>query len=192
MGKLIEIKSKDLKKAPWNYKTENEEISLSFINQVKKNGLVVTMLVRELTKGKYEIIDGNHRKDVVDQLGIKSVHAFNLGKITQKKAEQIAIEINETKFEADLFKMAEIFLSSKLTNEQLAETMPFSAQEINDFKEILTFDWDNMDLTKEELDQEVELPENETITLSYPSEKAEIFEEAINDFLKRNLYVELL
>jgi len=144
MGEWKEIEIKFLKKAAWNYKTENEELSQKLLNQIKKNGQVENILIRRI-KGKYEweVLNGNHRLDVFNKLNMAKVMAYDFGEISELQAKRIAIETNETKFETDNIKLAEIIsdLQKEIDIKDLEVTMPYSQEELDRQIALMNFDW---------------------------------------------------
>ena len=93
-----DIQISKLVKANWNYKEENEKQTDKLLNNFKRNGQIENILIRELDTGFYEVVNGNHRLDVMKILKLKKAHAYNFGKISLAEAQRIAIETNETKF----------------------------------------------------------------------------------------------
>ena len=131
-----------LVKAKWNYKEENNVLTDKLLANIKKNGQVENLLVRELDKG-YEVVNGNHRLDVMNKLKMKTAHVYNFGKISLTQAKRIAIETNETKFESDTIKLAEVIseLSNEISIEELTDTLPYSEQQIQDMIDLTSFDF---------------------------------------------------
>lgn len=129
--------------AKWNYKTNNPDLSAKLRENIKRNGQIENLLVRRLDTGFYEVVNGNHRLEVMHELGMKRVFVFNLGDITDNAAKRISIETNETKFTTDNIRIAELFKEMQVdfTPDELATTMPFSTQEIENFNKLLDFDW---------------------------------------------------
>lgn len=140
----VELSIKKLIKANWNYKKEDPEKTNKLKENIKRNGQVENLLVRELDTGYYEIVNGNHRLDVLKDLNFKKVFCYNFGIITEQSAIRIAIETNETKFGSDELKLAERIneLITEFGQEDLVATMPYSETELNNFKELLNFDWE--------------------------------------------------
>jgi hypothetical protein len=133
--------------ADWNYKQDDQEKSEKLKNNIKRNGQIENIIVRELDTGFFEVVNGNHRYMVMKTLEIENVLCYNLGQISLNQAKRIAIETNEMKFSSDQVKLAEIFneLLNEFSKEDLIETMPFRKDEIDDFNKLLNFDWDQYD-----------------------------------------------
>lgn len=92
------VRVSKLRKAPWNYKEEDEELSEKLLNAIKRSGQTVNIIVREIKDGNYEVVDGNHRVDVFQKLDLDEVYAVNLGRVSVAEAKRQAVEVNETKF----------------------------------------------------------------------------------------------
>lgn len=135
-----------LVKADWNYKIDNDKLKEKLIQNLKRNGQVVNTLVRELDTGYYEVIDGNHRYDAFADMKVDFVLCFDFGHISNAQAKRIAIEINETKFEADTIKLAETIkdITAEFSLEEIVVSMPFTMPELENFGELLEFNWDEM------------------------------------------------
>lgn len=126
-----------LVKADWNYKTDNSVLKEKLKNNIKRNGQIENIIVRELNTGFYEIINGNHRYDALVELGITEVVVYDFGNISLSAAQRIAIETNETRFETDAQKLSQLLqeLSIEFSNEDLMDTMPFDETEFNNLLE---------------------------------------------------------
>lgn len=133
-----------LVKAPWNYKEEDDFMSKQLVGNLKQNGQVENILVRELDDGQFEVVNGNHRYDAMKELGFEVVMTYNLGKISLAAAKRIAVATNETKFKSDPYKFAQLMneLQTEFSIESLQEDMPFSANEIENFKQLSEFNWE--------------------------------------------------
>lgn len=151
---LIEVSK--MKKAKWNYKYEDEEKQQKLYNQIKKNGQLENVIVRELKKDVYEVVNGNHRLPVFKKLNIKKVMCYNCGKITLRQAQRIAVETNETAFPADQLKLAELILNitKEFDVEDLANTMPYTQNEIESQIDMLNYEWDKIMMGGEDSDED--------------------------------------
>ena len=143
MKRFEDIEVSKLVKAKWNYKEENDTLTNKLLANIKKNGQVENLLIREIDNGKYEVVNGNHRLDVMNKLKMKTAHVYNFGKISLTQAKRIAIETNETKFESDTIKLAEVIseLSNEISIEELTDTLPYSEQQIQDMRDLTSFDF---------------------------------------------------
>ena len=140
---FIEIPTDKLVKADWNYKTEDPEKQEKLKENIKRNGQIENIIIRELETGFFEVVNGNHRLSVLKDLKIKTTHSYNLGKISQAQAIRIAIETNETKFDTDSITLAERVkeLTEEFDIQDLVNTLPYSETEIDNFSKLTDFDW---------------------------------------------------
>jgi len=141
---FIEIPTDKLVKADWNYKTEDPNKQEKLKENIKRNGQIENIIVRELETGFYEVVNGNHRLSVLKALNIEKAYSYNLGKISQAQAIRIAIETNETKFDTDSIALAERVkeLTEEFDLKDLINTLPYSETEINNFSKLTDFDWE--------------------------------------------------
>lgn len=121
-----------LVKAHWNYKEDNDELAKKLENNIRRNGQIENIIVRELDDGKFEIVNGNHRLDVMKNIGIDGVHCYNLGQISEVDAKRIAVETNETRFSTDSVMLKKVLLDIKDVYgiEDMIKTIPFPEQEL--------------------------------------------------------------
>ena len=135
----VEIPLRLLEKAPWNYKTDDPVLAQKLAANIRKNGFILNIVVREIDGGRYEVIDGNHRLDALRLVGIKNVRAYNLGPIPEIRAKRVAIELNETRFDNDQYRLFETMqeLLEGFEIEDLAATLPITEVELEKYQEII-------------------------------------------------------
>jgi len=124
-----------LVKADWNYKLNDDYLHEKLLNNFKRNGQIENIIVRELDTGFYEVVNGNHRLDVIKELNFDKVYCFNLGKISTQQAQRIAVEVNETRFRNDEYSLAKVFqdILNEYDMSDLMESIPFTEKEIEDY-----------------------------------------------------------
>lgn len=140
---------KALRLADWNYKVEDEEMTEKLIANLKRNGQVESILVRDLPDKTFEVVNGNHRLVAFQRLGVKDVMCFHLGDYDVKDAQRLAIEVNETGFDASYPALAKLIsdiaggadASSDIIAD-LEETMPFHHDQLTDFIKLADVNWD--------------------------------------------------
>lgn len=115
-------------KAAWNYKIDDEDKAEKLTANIKRNGQVQNIIVRDMGNGKFEIANGNHRLDSFISLKYKDAVCFNLGKVSQAAAERVAIETNEQSFDPDPVKLGQVIehIMEEFSREDLLETMPYA------------------------------------------------------------------
>lgn len=180
---FIDIPVDKLVPADWNYKKDDDAKQEKLVNNIKRNGQVENILVRELETGFFEVVNGNHRLKAFQQVEITSVHAFNLGEISDAKARRIAIETNETRFENDVLRMADLLkdIGEEFTTDELASTMPFSKDEMDHMLDTLSFDWEGH--VEDSNSKENASDDNKKITVNVTPDKYDAVKAAIDSAL---------
>jgi len=151
----IILQTHQLVKAEWNYKEEDEELQNLLKANLQRNGQVQNLIVRALPDEQttedglpiYEVPDGNHRLPSLKRIGQERVMCYNLGRVSEQEAKRIALEVNETQWDADPISLAETMTDVKeeFGMEDILGTMPFKREEIDHFEETLDFDWDDFE-----------------------------------------------
>ena len=152
LEKFISIDINKLVKADWNYKNEDKFKAEKLRSNIKRNGQIENIIVRELDTGYYEVCNGNHRLDALKELNFKEVVCYNLGKISLPQAQRIAVETNETKFANDNDRLSQILneIMTEFNTEDLMTTLPFTEKEFETLRQISAeLDFDNFDLGEE-------------------------------------------
>lgn len=128
-----------LLEAPWNYKKDDDFKSEKLRNNIKRNGQIENIHVRELDTGYYEVVNGNHRLKDMRLLGKEFVFCYDHGKIMLDEAKRIAVETNETRFDTDDVKLAALLeeLKNAFDDDDLDLTLPFTEEELDSLKDLL-------------------------------------------------------
>jgi len=130
---FCDIKISDLVKASWNYKEDNDFLMDKLVENIRRNGQIENIIVREIGNGKYEVVNGNHRLDALMVLKFDSVYCYNLGEISEIQAKRIAVETNETKFSANDKSLADVIneIVDNFDVKDVLETLPYSEMELD-------------------------------------------------------------
>jgi ParB-like chromosome segregation protein Spo0J len=162
-----------LVKADWNYKRDDSFMLDKLVENIKRNGQVENLIVRELETGALEIVNGNHRYDALRQLGIGEAIVCNLGRITLLQAQRIAIETNETRFKSDVILLAQRLeeLRAEFEEADLTATLPFTDDDLNNLSNLNDYDWDDAKERGEKAESDAESDPNiYTLTFRVPFE----------------------
>lgn len=174
----------------WNYKKTDEKLQKKLVKNIEKNGQIENLLVRNLGDGTYGLVNGHHRLDALKELKYESAYVYDLGGISLTAAKRIGIETNETKFKSDNLQLAELLsdLTDEFGLEELELTMPYSSDELENFAELLEFDWDTQEEEEKESKSHTAVSAGgdkfRTLKLELSPELADAFEKQINRLKK--------
>lgn len=153
-----------IKKASWNYKTDDPEVMEKLKTALKKRGQIVNLIVAPIEDGMYLCCNGNHRVDAMKAIGMTEAMCCDVGAITQAQAELIAIETNELSFENDEVRLSGLLkhISEDISIEEMIETTPFDITSVTSHIRNLDFETseDNKDEEKPEDIKEKEIDED--------------------------------
>ena len=123
---FCELNISQLVRADWNYKNDSPALAEKLANNIRRNGQVENIIVRELDTGLFEVVNGNHRLDVLRSLKFEKVFCYNLGRVSLAQAKRVAVETNETKFDNDIDKLETILveISNEFGLDDMLTTMP--------------------------------------------------------------------
>jgi len=188
MGIKIEtLPVEKLFKCSWNYKENSDFLREKLRNNMKRNGQLETILVRELGDG-YEVVNGNHRLDVFNDLELKEVLCINLGKVEDVEAKRMAIELNETRFDSDTEKLSDLLqeLAKSYNLGDLQDTMPFSEEELNSYLEILDFTMEEVKSELENMPDEEEEIKERKFKIDFTAEQYNVVLQAVGRVKEEN------
>lgn len=143
---IITVAVDQIDLAPWNYKTTDIATSAKLVASLKRGGysakVVLAHRKEEPESDRYEAIDGNHRVSAIREIGIETVAAIYVGRISLAMRQRIGIELNDLRFSTNRARLAEIVgnIASKYTEADMSFTLPYTEEEISDMKNLFKFD----------------------------------------------------
>ncbi len=152
---LIELQPSELKTAPWNYKLEQPtpEMLEKFKQSILKDGSAGVLAVRWLdAEDMYEVIDGNHRLEVLIELGFTEIRCEDFGELSDAEAVILARRRNHEWFEGDfqaLSKLMNDVVLPEIDAEDLLVYMPEDDDQLSDLI-------DGIELSGEDIEPEEE------------------------------------
>lgn len=178
-----------LKKAPWNYKAEDEFIQGKLSENIRRNGQLETLLVRKLPDGGFEVVNGNHRLTSLVALGMKEALVLDLGTISDSEAKRLAIELNETRFPSDMTRLSQILVELKkdFSDSDLLRTLPYGQREWDRISAYVDWDWRAPvpDLEKKHTKIDAQA-KSATELLTFTGEQLEEFRKLLRDLKERS------
>jgi ParB/RepB/Spo0J family partition protein len=160
----------------WNPNKMDAFMYARAVESIKEFGFIDPVTARP-SRGKYEIIDGEHRWKAANDLGLTLIPVFVL-ELSDGKARKLTILLNELRGSADPASMGEL-LKTLLETESVAsltETLPFTPEAIGAMVGMKDIDWDALKpdpAPKEEKEKWVER------TYRMPTSVALVLDEAI-------------
>lgn len=144
---FVEIPVKKLVKAPWNYKQDDETKAIKLAAMLRKRGVIENLVVRPAPekRGKWEVVNGNHRLDALEMNGhTGNVMCFAYDKLPDVVAYAVAVELNETSFDADNIKLGSLLKSivGVYGVEEALKTLPYDQKTLTRLSELADFDWE--------------------------------------------------
>ena len=130
----------------WNPNRMSSETYAKEVTSVKTHGFVVPIIVRTLDDGALEIIDGEHRWRVAQELGMSQVPVVNLGSVPDAQAKKLTITANELRGVPEPVLMAALVsdLASLESISDLAAQLPMGQAELEALVRINTkWDWES-------------------------------------------------
>lgn len=119
----------------WNPKLKDTAEYHKVVESLQVNGFKLPIMVREVDDG-YEICDGEQRWTAAKELGFEKIYIYNLGNISEEEAQGITIWMEENVPMSDLL-LAPLIVELNELNMQ----MPYDEDEVNDYKNMLSFDF---------------------------------------------------
>ena len=128
--KVIQVDPKALHPNPWNSNVVSPANEAKLDESIKRFGVFKPVICRELKDGTLQIIGGEHRAGSAVRLGITEIDVVNLGKITDKRAQEISLVDNGRFGEDDALKLSEL-LAGLGDIEELSKFMPYSENDLD-------------------------------------------------------------
>lgn len=153
----LNVEVSELYPADWNYKSDDvpESVRTKFKNSILQDRSAGVLAVREVDgRDGYEVMDGNHRLDILRELGTGGIPVENFGKISEAEAITIAARRNHEWYPADPLKWADALSNTVLKEfsfEALDEFMPQTRDILEQAADLL-----DRDLSIEDDDFDVE------------------------------------
>jgi len=154
--KIALIKINNIKPNKYNPNVMEDKVFIQTKKNIEREGLIGGIIVREMEKekGKYIIIDGEHRWKASKELGYTEIPTIILDK-KLPDAMIATINFNKLRGELDTLKLAEVIhdLNKTYNMEELEDKLGYTQDELKGLENLLKFDFDQFDEDPVELDE---------------------------------------
>jgi len=153
LKKAIEVDVNAIQPNPWNVNKTTQRQQEAIEESLTYYGQVLDILVRPhpQEKGKYQIIDGEHRflalKDKAEKVTVSVIEA------PDGEAKKLSVILNETRGQADKVELAQLLSSlSEEMDTGLITGLPYTPEELEQMLHAGEFDWDTFENESENED----------------------------------------
>lgn len=151
--RYLEVPIGELRPNPWNVNSLSPETEAKLTASVKRLGLYRPIIVRQVEdEPGYEILAGEHRWQIMRDLGEATIQIVDLGYIDERTAKEIMLADNSRYGTDDVIGLAEL-LDSLGSHEEISSFLPYTD---DDFKAI--FSSVDIQLDELEIDEDEEKP----------------------------------
>lgn len=157
---LLHLDPRILKPNPWNPNVVDPANRAKIRRSIEQEGFFRPLLVRELEDGTYEIIGGEHRCEIVIELGMATIPVVNLGRIDDAKAKRLTLLDNARYGQDDADRMAQLFADDGMGSlQELLQVLPMEDAEISAYLNRNLDDFEDLDaeIAAELGDDEIDL-----------------------------------
>lgn len=176
----------------YNYNVQKGATFAKLVASLREFGFVQPVVVREDGDG-YEIVNGEHRYRAAIELKLQSIPIINLGAVTDVRAKQLAVILNELGGSPDEVRLADLLrdISAEVTIDDLQRVMPFSDKELEMYLSTIDFSFVNLpaeDSGTRDLDAD-DAPESgdglkaETVKLAIGKLKGSVTKAVLDEFV---------
>lgn len=167
-----------LRKADWNYKepAKNDAYYDRFKASIIEDQSAGVLAVRYLSDNVWEVIDGNHRLDVLAELGWHDIPCEDFGPISLAKAILISRRRNTDWYKDEPLKFAELFKTivlEEFSMEQVVAFMPEEAVILESYSTIFDFNWNSFNSTTKSTSGTQEVAASEDAAASPPQKESQ-------------------
>jgi len=117
-------------------------------NSIKELGMLGSIIVRRhIVPERFEILDGEHRWKAAKELGYTEMTVeVIIGEVSDQQMKLLTVLLNNLRGKDDIFKRAAIL---KQLDEGQTQLLPWSTDEIENEKKLVSFDFDQYNIESE-------------------------------------------
>ncbi len=135
---ITELRTDLLEPNPWNPNRMTEAIRRKLVLNLKRDGFVAPLLVRKLGD-RYQIVNGEHRWRIAQELGYQTVPCVVLEDLDDRRARILTVNLNELGGDPVPVLLAKLLhdLEEQTPMAELAAMLPYDEAQIRDTLELL-------------------------------------------------------
>lgn len=141
---------------------------------ISLNGFMSPVIVRQIEgEDGFTVVDGEQRATAAQDLGYKEIPVYNLGFISEEDAKAKTIWA-EVSVQFDQIQLAPLAMELN----EVGIELPYSEKQMQDFKELCSFDFDNAYEDSEQKEDD-DTPKMKTLNVKVTDDQLTIIKEAI-------------
>jgi len=113
---------------PWNPNVQTKEIFEKEKQSITKHGFFDPVTLRPLGRGKFQIIDGEHRWRAAKELGLAEIPYVDMGKLTDDVAMELTLLANDLRGQSDAMRLAVLV---KRLSEKTDALLPYGRVDVD-------------------------------------------------------------
>ena len=175
--KTIDITLTELRPAPWNPNQMDERMMERLRESISRYGLVEPLVVRKINSEQYEVLSGNQRLKVLDEMGFEMVPCVIIA-IDDIRAMLLAQALNGLRGEDDLALKGALLkeIMSSVSEDDVLSLLPETTESLKSLSLI-----SDMDLAEHlKAWEEAQVARLRHMQLQFTNKQLEIVEEAIS------------
>ena len=175
--KTVDISTTKLRPAPWNPNQMDETMMSRLRESISKYGLVEPLVVRKIDEKRYEVLSGNQRLKVLEDLDFKGVPCV-IVELDDAHAMLLAQALNGLRGEDDLALKGALLkeILSSVSEDEVLSLLPETTESLKSLSLI-----NEMDLAEHlKAWEEAQAARLRHMQLQFTDEQLEIVEEAVS------------
>ena len=140
----------------WNPNEMDKQTYKAEKESLERYGVIAPIIVRP-KDDDYEIVDGEHRHKVCEELGYTDIPCVIIKNLSDEDAKKLTIILNETKGSNDKIELGKLLKDLKTSfGDDLKTGLPLSDNDINELIELGNANWDEYDIENNQIEGDEE------------------------------------
>jgi ParB family chromosome partitioning protein len=180
--KTIEISLKMLRPSPWNPNRMDETVMSHLRESISRYGLVEPLVVRKVEESIYEVLSGNQRLKVLEEMDFESVPCV-IVELDDARAMLLAQALNGLRGEDDLALKGALLkqILSSISEDEILSLLPETAESLKSLSTI-----NEMDLAEHlQAWDKAQIARLRHMQLQFTDRQLEVVEEAVSSIIPK-------